>query len=400
MESTLFIPERHEALSAMKWDANMAKAAIKEIVRDTEAHFDDAHFWPAHKEDDWNESGRMLSLFWGAASTVWGLMRLQELGAVHLSRAYSSVIPKIFETYLRHPDTGKSAQVAPGLLFGKLGYLLLQFRFGDTKPERLDLINAIEETIRQPELEQMWGAPGAILACEWLHAWTGEPVWNELKLKAHSFLRDHLVRHEECGAWVWVQDLYGEKRQYLGAVHGAAGNYQAMLLCEPQLSDKDRIETRERALEFLSNTSITEGDFANWPASINSSVRRCIVQWCHGAVGVVTSLIDPLYSENPEIFTKAGNLIWAAGPLTKHFGLCHGSAGNGYAFLKLYHATRDEVWLERARAFAMHALAQSDAEFEKHGRRRFTVLTGDLGLALFLQACLDRTSAWPFVDDF
>ena len=34
------------------------------------------------------------------------------------------------------------------------------------------------------------------------------------------------------------------------------------------------------------------------------------------------------------------------------------TGGNGYAFLKLYRRTRDAVWLERARAFAMTAIAQ------------------------------------------
>ena len=56
----------------------------------------------------------------------------------------------------------------------------------------------------------------------------------------------------------------------------------------------------------------------------------------------------------------AGRAVWHAGPLAKGYGLCHGTAGNGYAFLKLWQRTGDSAWLDRARSFAMHAIAQRD----------------------------------------
>ncbi|MEO8739330.1 MAG: lanthionine synthetase LanC family protein [Casimicrobiaceae bacterium] len=37
-------------------------------------------------------------------------------------------------------------------------------------------------------------------------------------------------------------------------------------------------------------------------------------------------------------------------PLNKGAGLCHGTAGNGYALLKFYRRTGDAIWLERARS--------------------------------------------------
>jgi len=33
--------------------------------------------------------------------------------------------------------------------------------------------------------------------------------------------------------------------------------------------------------------------------------------------------------------------------LRKGYGLCHGTAGNGYVFLNLYRATNDLKWLHR-----------------------------------------------------
>jgi DUF1680 family protein len=60
----------------------------------------------------------------------------------------------------------------------------------------------------------------------------------------------------------------------------------------------------------------------------------------------------------PDLLLGGAELTWHAGPLAKGAGLCHGTAGNGYALLRAYEVTGDEAWLDRARRFAMHALEQ------------------------------------------
>ena len=70
---------------------------------------------------------------------------------------------------------------------------------------------------------------------------------------------------------------------------------------------------------------------------------------------------SPREQELDELLLAGGELTWAAGPLRKGAGLCHGTAGNGFALLKLFTRTGDERWLERARAFATHAAAQVEA---------------------------------------
>jgi Lanthionine synthetase C-like protein len=75
-------------------------------------------------------------------------------------------------------------------------------------------------------------------------------------------------------------------------------------------------------------------------------------------------------------------------------GVCHGTAGNGYAFLKLFARTGDELWLDRARRFAMHALEQ----VERRGHGRYSLWTGDPGFALFAADCVDGRSDYPILD--
>lgn len=45
---------------------------------------------------------------------------------------------------------------------------------------------------------------------------------------------------------------------------------------------------------------------------------------------------------------QCADLIWQYGLLRKGYGLCHGTAGNAYAFLTLYNLTQDKKYLYRA----------------------------------------------------
>ena len=147
---------------------------------------------------------------------------------------------------------------------------------------------------------------------------------------------------------------------------------------------------------------IRDGDLAQWaptddPSSVTATTRT---QWCHGAPGIVTSFA-PVARENAELtelLVAGGELTWRAGPLVKGPGLCHGTAGNGYAFLKLLERTGDERWLERARAFAMHAARQVERARARHGQARYSLWTGDVGPALFLASCIRADPAMPVLD--
>jgi hypothetical protein len=92
-----------------------------------------------------------------------------------------------------------------------------------------------------------------------------------------------------------------------------------------------------------------------------------------------------------ELLLAGGELTWQAGPLAKGQGLCHGTAGNGYALLKLFERTGDELWLERARRFAMHALAQ----VEREATPWHSLFTGETGVALCLRSCLEADARFP-----
>lgn len=49
-----------------------------------------------------------------------------------------------------------------------------------------------------------------------------------------------------------------------------------------------------------------------------------------------------------DLAAAAGDTVWQRGLLRKGYGLCHGTAGNGYVFLDLYRLTNENKWLHRA----------------------------------------------------
>ena len=56
--------------------------------------------------------------------------------------------------------------------------------------------------------------------------------------------------------------------------------------------------------------------------------------------------------------------------------------------------------MERARRFAMHAIEQVERERAALGRGRYTLFTGDVGVALYLRSCLEADAAFPIIDTF
>ena len=58
------------------------------------------------------------------------------------------------------------------------------------------------------------------------------------------------------------------------------------------------------------------------------------------------------------------------------------------------------IWLERARAFAMTAIAQYREARDQVGRGRYSLWTGDIGLAVYLWDCLSTEPQFPTIDVF
>jgi lantibiotic modifying enzyme len=137
---------------------------------------------------------------------------------------------------------------------------------------------------------------------------------------------------------------------YYGAAHGTAG----ILLSLKRLGNAVYKEEFE---DFLSHCLFPSG---NMRSSSTSKSDR-LVQWCHGSPGLVPLILD-YYDFNPSryctVLSTSLDVIWERGLLHKGAGICHGIAGNGYAFLSAYCKLEDiENW-SKALIFALQILDQ------------------------------------------
>ena len=394
--TTLFDPEAHEPLGGTAWDPERARSAIRAIVAETERAFDPDELWPPHPLDDEDGSPlrRIASLYLGAAGVIWALEALRRSGAVALERDWRDVAPSLADRYRSEPDF-PDVGVVPSLWMGEAGILLVAHTLVPAAWQEDELLAAVRSNAANSTREFMWGSPGTMLAAQVMHERTGTASWRTAWEQSAEAL---------WAAWqddLWEQDLYGRRAHIFGPAHGFAGN--VYVLARGDLLDATRREELERrAVATLSAHALRDGGLAQWPPSVEPSSVPRRTQWCHGAPGIVASLasLAPVDDELTELLVAGGELTWRAGPLRKGPNLCHGTAGNGYAFLKLLERTGDELWLHRARAFAMHAIGQVEHARVEHGRGRHTLWTGDLGTALYLASCIDATAAFPTLDVF
>jgi hypothetical protein len=340
----LFTPARHEPLGDAPWNEARARAGIEAIVAATIAGRDErSGLWPLHPNDvEPGDEGPARGLYCGAAGIIWAL---DQLGVEH--------------DFTVEPEAGGG----DGFLDGRAGVLAVR---GD----REELRELIASYVGHPALDLLYGSPG-MMVLAWHFGFADE--WQLLA-------DDLLARRDDDG--LWTQEFVpGTTDRYVGFAHGFAGNAFALLQGG---RDPD-------ALAIATRLAIVEGDLANWPAVAGRPLELADgirTQWCHGAAGMVTALAT---NDGDELLLAGGRTVWAAGPLRDRAGLCHGTAGNAYAFLKLFERTGDELWLERARRFAMHSLDQV-------GEPWHSLFTGDLGVALCVRSCLDADARFPTLD--
>ena len=289
------------------------------------------------------------------------LDRLARRGFVELRRDYVPYLERSLEAAPDFADEDPERS----LWMGETGIRLVLQRLAPSQANLERLSELIAANERDERCELMWGSPGTILAgrelgldvtasVEWLHGRRDpDGLWTQRAVRAHA------------------RAISARRTGSQGACSRSATSPAS--------------RRRSGALPSRRTGSSTGRRSPGRPLDANGD-GRIRTQWCHGAPGIVATLARVL---DEELAVAGGELTWRAGPLRKGANLCHGTAGNGYAFLALLERTGDERWLTRARAFAMHAAGQVEHSRSEHGRGRYTLWTGDLGTALYLADCVD-----------
>uniref|UniRef100_A0A0K8TK76 LanC-like protein 3 homolog n=1 Tax=Tabanus bromius TaxID=304241 RepID=A0A0K8TK76_TABBR len=197
--------------------------------------------------------------------------------------------------------------------------------------------------------------------------------------------------------------------EYLGAAHGLCAILH-MLLDSPWFGpngniSNTKLEDIKKSIDFYVSLQDQEGNFPVALEDLKTGREKRLVHWCHGAPGAIYLLIKAyLQFKSPkylEAAARATDLIWKKGLLRKGPGICHGVAGNGYAFLVMYRLTNDDKYLYRACKFMDYL---SNPDFKTRARipdRPFSLYEGVAGTVCFLIDLLEPSKAtFPFMEVF
>jgi Lanthionine synthetase C-like protein len=401
---------RHETLQTIPWDEGRVRAAIEHIVADAEARFSPDGHWPLHPRDvdgDEDPTQPATGLYYGTCGVIWALHYLQSVGAAKLLRRYADQLDTLLlRNRVTLKDFGGDGEGA-SYLMGDTPILMLAQGDAPTAARADALAALIEGNLDHPARELMWGSPGTLLAALFLHERSsGDARWATLFRTTATKLWSQLHWSAEHECAYWTQDLYGRQSTYLDAVHGFVATASPLIRGRHLLDAQAWTDWQQCIVNTVQRTATWEGEnpaMANWRALLDTpagQTPRLLMQFCHGAPGFVICLADMPGAALDPLLTAAGEATWAAGPLAKGANLCHGTGGNGYAFLKLFQRSGDARWLDRARAFAMHGIAQMEADALVHGQLRYSLWTGDPGLAIYLWDCVRGGAAFPTLDVF
>jgi hypothetical protein len=395
---TLYLPDAFEPLTEQPWDAKRVVEGIRSIVADTDSAWRGPKlFWKADSWDKWQATSPMKNLYVGTAGVLWALDELRRRERAESKLDLADLAVRNVELFRARPDIGDWVKLPgppeSGFMTGESGILLVAFRLAPSADLADALLARVRANVDTDVNEVMWGAPGTLIAARLMLEWTGEQRWRDVREDTAEAVWS---RREEDG--FWIHRIYGHEERGLSPPHGLIGNVQAL---RPVLDDARRQELERDTNAVLASRAVVEDGLANWPPRDRPTLPgpdgQIRVQWCAGAPGIVVSAWDYL---DEELLLAGAELVWKTGPssLEKGPGICHGTAGNGYAFLKAFARTGDERWLERARKFAVHALEQVERLREQRGGGRYSLWTGDQGVALYAASCLDEHHSYPFFD--
>ncbi|CAN7996350.1 unnamed protein product [Ixodes hexagonus] len=179
---------------------------------------------------------------------------------------------------------------------------------------------------------------------------------------------------------------------YLGAAHGISGILYMLLQVRAQLSEAELKDLVRPSVDAFASLQYPSG---NYPSSLGSQTDK-LVHWCHGAPGAAHLLALAYVVFNDDRYLdrlrKSLDAIWRRGLLKKGYGICHGVAGNAYAFLRMYQLTQEVKYLYRAAKFAEWCFDYGHHNC-RTADRPFSLFEGMAGTIYFMTDLLDPEKA-------
>jgi lantibiotic modifying enzyme len=297
----------------------------------------------------------------------------------------------------------------------------------------------VDETLRQLLRRSPWrgefGVAGGLVgygvyALERLHSATGVECLEMVVNRLHE-----IAEHDDLGATWFTSPRFLTNQQRseapaghynLGMAYGTPGVIALLgqvCACEEEKlrgARRKAGQLLERAVPWLLAQQPGNQSFARW---IGPDIKPtpAHLAWCYGDLGIAIALLQAARATENAGWERAALKIAhraARCPVEKsgvaECGLCHGAAGAGHLFNRLYQATGDEALKHAACSWLLRALEMSEAGQEAAGIPRSTsepklateqrwntslgILEGSAGVGLALLAAItDIEPEWDRV---
>ncbi|KAL8454608.1 hypothetical protein Emed_000329 [Eimeria media] len=327
-------------------------------------------FFPEDANDvptDPNQGGPMATSFICGPGGVWYTLAMRSL--MHASSSSQNNARVFVERFLAFATHAAEKAKADEWLFGRAGFqvalLLLHQQLQQQQDQQLrDLAKTAEELVTK--------TAEAIIAS------------GERTARAMADSAGPPLRYSFSG------------KEFVGAAHGYFCILYALLLT-PALRNNPSHAAHKSIQETLKWLLQLEDSHHNYPpvyqggpSSSAGQQESPLVYFCHGAPGAVLLFAEAYEVYKDEVYRQAGEraaaCTWRYGLLRKGPGLCHGVAGNGYALLRWFQLSRQQVWLERAVRFACEVNEERQRTIKRD--HPFSLFEGHAGVCCFLSDLL------------
>jgi serine/threonine-protein kinase len=231
-------------------------------------------------------------------------------------------------------------------------------------------------------LELFGGRAGTLLGLSLLRRTCHEHFGRELAelRSAGDGLYRAMVQRMEDRAPIWSAGP-----ENLGIAHGWGGVLYS-LIHWLHVSGRPLESPIGERLEELADQAVPHGDSLRWPWVARGEAGDIEILhsagWCNGNAGLVQLWLlahdvepDDRYLERAIASARA---LESEQNIASH--LCCGASGFAYALLRLFCATQDELWLERARWIIERSISALPGGLERQNRA--SLFRGELGIAV------------------
>jgi hypothetical protein len=263
---TLYRPEAFEPLTDEPWDEERVRGAIRAMVTDAEASFDEEWLWAP--VEDWDAAGGtaplpLTTLYRGASGVVHGLNVLHRRGVAETRLNLATIARRAYEIWCANPAAERlepPVRTHTSLFDGDSGILLTAYLL-DPSADLADALYArVRENWDNETNELMNGAPGTMIAAKVMLDRTGEERWAE----AWRESADELWRRRYLDGF-WSYPPYGKG---IGASHGIGTNTNVLLAGRDLFPVERREPLVSGTAEALARTAVVEDGLANWAMAV------------------------------------------------------------------------------------------------------------------------------------